>query len=187
MDTNDLASSLETIITGLENAVAIGDLGAISNLVAELRRLCVDLEADAQRTKKAFLEELMKLKSAGPLEVRVDQEIDAGDDHGRSTIFRRRECYRECWWFPEVVLAADAAEAKEQDFAFQGEGYCDYGEFQCADEVKEVSANDLDDAEAKAVAKHVADEAECEQMKQMPPEQLRNWLSRKFSGDQQTS
>jgi hypothetical protein len=39
MDRNELTTTLATIATGLETAVAIGDLGAITNLVAELGRL----------------------------------------------------------------------------------------------------------------------------------------------------
>ena len=39
MDRNELTTTLANITSGLESSVATGDLGAISNLVAELGRI----------------------------------------------------------------------------------------------------------------------------------------------------
>jgi hypothetical protein len=101
-------------------------------------------------------------------------------------LFRRRAFYSEVWGFDQVVVADDEGASEGMEFAFQGEGGCVDSEFShVVEDVEEVSPDDLDDAEARAVADYLAEGAEYEPLKQRSVQEVRRWIDEKLRGERQ--
>jgi hypothetical protein len=81
--------------------------------------------------------------------------------------------------FPEVVVASDedAAEHSE-DFPVQGEGDCAHSVLDGAEQVREISPDDLSEREARAVADYLADTSWVErgELKAMCLAEIRDWI-----------
>lgn len=189
-----LAKHIGNITTLLEEAVAQGDLGAINNAVAELGRLGLALEAwdeliegpaTAQSlTAQEFLDELRKFQET-PVRPVTD---DPSETLTRRRLFRRLAGFEEIWVFPQVVVASNQEEAEgDIDPAFQGEGDCARTEFDGAEQVEEISPDDLEGKEYGAkelqeVAHFLAHGVEHEQIKGMSEREIREWIGRKLEG-----
>jgi len=109
-----------------------------------------------------------------------------GNAHASKRLYRRLAFYSEVWRCDQLVLADDEGEAEGEEFVFQGEGKCVDSEFaHVVEDVEEVSPDDLDDAEARAVADYLAEGAEYEILKQMSAQEVREWIKGKLRGEQQ--
>jgi hypothetical protein len=176
-----VADRLGDITAFLEKAVADGDLGAIVNGVAELGQLRMALESDSKVRLSAeeFLAELRKVSESPVRPPYEEKDVVAC---GRKRLFRRQAWYRELWCFNQVVVASEQQEAEESEtIAFQEkEGECESGEFEGVGDSEEISPDDLDDAEARAVAEDLATEAEDEPLKVMGIHEIRKWIKRKL-------
>jgi hypothetical protein len=173
-----VAERLGDITTALDQAVASGDLGAIANGVAKLGRLRMALDAWAfLQSSQMFLEELRKVNMESPVFGEKDEK--APSRNGR--LFRRLADYKVLLVCPEVVVASDEDEAEDsEDFAFRGEGDCAHSVFHGAEQVREISPDDLSEEEAKAVADYLAEWIERGELKAMCLAEIRDWIRQKL-------
>ena len=189
-----IADCLGNITIALGKSVAVGDLGAIANGIDELKRLRFALDAwDGWMTQKSAREPLSaaaflaELRSLSPSQASADDHEHDGEGRPSASkkLFRREAWYEESWWYDEIVVATDEEEAESADGAYQGEGRCKDSEFDSVDDVTEISPDDLDEAEARAVVEYLADAAERQPLKVMTLEQVREWIKRKLLGNRQ--
>jgi hypothetical protein len=96
---------------------------------------------------------------------------------------RRRACYSEVWSFDQIVLAADEKDAAGGEESCESlyadtydEGRCHDSELIEADEVEEITPEDLNDGEARAVANCLAPGDEEHALQQMNLQEVREWL-----------
>ena len=103
----------------------------------------------------------------------------------KKRLFRRSACYLEPLWWNQIVLADDPATAEgDSDVRVVHESddlaSCDFAEFAGANDVREVSLNELSEEEARQVAEHLATESEYEAISEMTLEEVQVWLKRKL-------
>lgn len=187
-----IADHLANITTALDKAIAVGDLEAIAYGIDELKRLRLALdEWDGRMTQQnareplSAAEFLAELRAIVPSPASVDDREDDGQGRASASkkLFRREAWYEEAWWYDEIVVATDEEEWESADVAYQGDGRIEDYKFNGANEVEEISPDDLDEAEARAVAEYLADAAERDAIKVMTLEQVRDWIKRKLLND----